>query len=357
MVLDAQPVEILKQEKFLVDQTAFLGDAILSLPFIQSLKKLNPGSLIDIITSPKCEEIFESSPAVNRIYVLDKRGKHKSIWNTIKFAAEMKGEDYSRLYSLHRSMRTSLLVLYSGIKKTYGFANSVIPWVYKNRIKYHHQYHEVQRNLALLENQELVENWKILPEMILSDKQKNSVDMYLMSYPGNENIIAIAPGSIWETKKYPAENYFQLIDYFSRTGFTIFLIGGQEEATICDGFIMNERVHNLCGKFSVAETKTILESCKLIITNDSALTHLGVAANIPVLTIYCSTIPGFGFYPYHEKGYFIGVDDLDCKPCGIHGHHECPLKHFNCGYLLDTKLVIQKAEIILNDNEATNAGN
>ena len=51
----------------------------------------------------------------------------------------------------------------------------------------------------------------------------------------------------------------------------------------------------------------------------------------PVLTIYCSTVPEFGFYPYNKKSSYISFNDLNCKPCGIHGYEKCPIKSFDCG--------------------------
>ena len=69
-----------------------------------------------------------------------------------------------------------------------------------------------------------------------------------------------------------------------------------------------------------------------------------MAADAKVLTIYCSTVPEFGFYPYNKKSAWIGVEKLECKPCGIHGFKKCPEGHFKCAELLTPKEVIQKME-------------
>jgi len=42
----------------LVIQTAFLGDAILTLPMIQELKKKNSESKLDVLAIPSTEIIF-----------------------------------------------------------------------------------------------------------------------------------------------------------------------------------------------------------------------------------------------------------------------------------------------------------
>ena len=60
-------------EKILFIQTAFLGDAILSLPAIQKLKELNSSMNIDVLCIPETKVIFESSICVNEVIVVDKK--------------------------------------------------------------------------------------------------------------------------------------------------------------------------------------------------------------------------------------------------------------------------------------------
>lgn len=95
-------------------------------------------------------------------------------------------------------------------------------------------------------------------------------------------------------------------------------------------------------KFFFYRIHGITKHVKLLISNDSAPTHLGMCADIPVLTIFCSTVPGFGFYPYNEQSKTISFSNLDCKPCGIHGYRKCPIETFDCGYKLLPEMVIEK---------------
>jgi len=69
--------------------------------------------------------------------------------------------------------------------------------------------------------------------------------------------------------------------------------------------------------------------------NDSAPLHLASALNAPVSVFYCSTSPKFGFGPLSEDSKIIEVKNLDCKPCGLHGHRSCPKGHFKCGNELE----------------------
>jgi heptosyltransferase-2 len=346
-------MEILKKEgeKILVIQTAFLGDAVLTLPMIRKLKELNSNASIDVLCIPATKEIFQLSSDINEIIVIDKKGQHKSLLSFLKFTRQIRAKGYDRIYSPHRSFRSSLLVLQSGVKETYGFSNSSLFHVYKYLIEYITGHHEVQRNLDLIGYDYSEKGWKVLPQIKIPESADRDAKDFLKSNSINSNFVTIAPGSIWNTKKYPLEYYEQVIQYLIAQGFKVIIIGGREEEEI--GKLLeakfNGNVTSSAGKMTITESIALLKYSKILISNDSAPTHLGVCADIPVLTLYCSTVPDFGFYPYNNKSRWLSYADLECKPCGIHGYCACPLKHFQCGYKLESGLVISAIKEILND--------
>lgn len=350
MALDAQKVEVLmsNQKKVLVIQTAFPGDAILTLPFIQELKNKNADYLIDVLCIPSTSEIFKASPYVNNVIVTDKRGKHRSIFSFFKFVRELKQNCYQIVYSPHRSLRSALIVLNLGEVESYGFDNSSLKFAFKKVVRYNPEDHEVKRNLKLLESEYVDDKWRIIPEIIVPDNSRLKVKKFLLDNK-IEKFITIAPGSVWETKKYPADYFRKVITHFLVKDYKIILIGGADDRNLCESLKrdFSENVFVTAGDFSFIETIEILKNTRLLICNDSAPTHLGMCADIPVLTIYCSTVPQFGFYPYNKKSDFISVDNLYCKPCGIHGYRNCPTGTFDCAGLLTPDIVIKKAESLL----------
>ena len=340
-------------ENILVIQTAFLGDAILTLPMIQELKKKNSESKLDVLAIPSTEIIFSSSPYVDDVIVIDKKEKHKSIKRLNNFIKELREKSYSIIYSPHRSFRSAYITIKLGVRETYGFDNSSFKYAYKNIVKYKQTDHEVQRNLELIGEDTKDKSWKISPEIIIAETEKEKVTDVLSTNKIDTEFIAVAPGSVWETKRYPKEYYSEVIKSLIAKNEKVVLIGGENDKLLCDeiAFNTNDKVKNLAGEFSVTETIQLLGSAKLLITNDSAPTHMGMCADIPVLTIYCSTAPGFGFYPYNNKSRYLSYDKLDCKPCGIHGYKECPVKSFDCGYKLIPEDILKEVEKMLGENE------
>ncbi len=338
-------------EKILVIQTAFIGDAVLTLPMIQKLKEIFADSEIHVLCIPITKEIFALSPSVNKILVMDKKGKDGNFFSLFKFISRIKSEKYTRIYSPHRSFRSSFLVRFSGAKFTYGFSNSSFKRVYRCLINYEPKKHEVQRNLDLIGFSYDSESWKVLPEMKLAQILSVPLDKIFVNYSGDSKFFVIAPGSVWNTKKYPSEYFSVIIKYFIKKGFHVLLLGGSEDKILCERLAseFEENVVSAAGKFSLIESAAVLKKARILISNDSAPTHLGMLADIPVLTLYCSTVPDFGFYPYNSKSCYLSYNDLSCKPCGIHGYKICPIRTFECGYSLKPDVVISKIEEMLND--------
>lgn len=353
MAVDAQEVEVLrKSERILIIQTAFPGDAILTLPMIQKLKKNDEGLAVDVLCNPLTEELFSTSPFVNETIVLDKRGKHRSILSLLKFVKKLREYKYNRIISPHRSFRSGLITLLLNIEQTYGFDNSTLKYAYNIPISYKQNAHEVQRNLALIGRSYGDGDWRILPELTIDSEKRKTVNDFL-STNQVDDFISIAPGSVWETKKYPIEYYSQIIEHFVKKGLQVTLIGSKEDKNLCEKLIIEagSNVINAAGEFSLIESIELLSHSKLLICNDSAPTHLGMCADIPVLTIYCSTVPEIGFYPYNKKSSSVSYSDLECKPCGIHGHNQCPISTFDCGKLLLPSEVISEADKLLISSE------
>ncbi|MCK9281181.1 MAG: glycosyltransferase family 9 protein [Melioribacteraceae bacterium] len=327
--------------KILVIQTAFLGDAILTLPLIQKLKSKYSESIISVIAIPASKDIFNASEFVNETIVFDKKGNDRSLKAVYDLFLKIRSKKFDQIYSPHRSFRSSLMVLFSGCKETYGFNTSSLSFVYKYLVEYKKDIHEVARNLYLGGFDISGDNWKIFPDIKISPVINKKIEYEIKNNFKNE-YITIALGSVWATKKYPIEYYREVALHFISRDYSIALIGGKEDVKDSESISkeLGNKVVSFAGKLSLIESIALINESKVLICNDSAPTHLGMATTTPVLTIYCSTIRDFGFYPYADNSIVLSYDNLECKPCGIHGRTKCPLDHFNCGFKLTPQFVI-----------------
>src|SRR4029453_12397982 len=98
--------------KILVIQTAFLGDVILALPAVQTLKLHLPDSKIDFLCIPGTSSILENHPDINNIIPYDKKGADK-IDKFIEILAELRENKYDVGFCLPPSPRSRFLTYFS----------------------------------------------------------------------------------------------------------------------------------------------------------------------------------------------------------------------------------------------------
>lgn len=330
--------------KILIIQTAFLGDVILTTPLVSALKESYPASGIDFLTIPKSVDTLINNPKINKVIVFDKRGRDKGLSGLRRISAELREQAYDLCLTPHRSLRSAWLTRQTGADIRIGFDR--LAWkngVLTDVVAYNHKLHEIERNLSLLKPLGLdfsIRRPEIYPDendhtIVENIFQENHLD------PGTR-LFALAPGSVWPTKRWPAEYFMEIAENLINDGLRPLLIGGKEDLDICLKIVKKvPRTISLAGKLSLRQSALVLKSCLGLLTNDSAPLHLGLAAAIPVFAIFGATVPEFGFAPYTELDKIIEYKGLKCRPCGIHGQKKCPIKTFDCMLKLNPEQVYQ----------------
>jgi heptosyltransferase-2 len=303
---------------------------ILATPLIQAARDCFPAAKIDFLTTPLCANLIEGNPALNRILIFDKHRRDRGLKRLYQFARSLK---YDLALIPHRSLRSSLLAWLAGIPHRIGFDTSSGAFLFTQKIHYSKESHEIDRNLALL--RPFCNRPFNLPPIVVPDSHDEKVfDALLAGCAPASKMFALAPGSVWETKRWPAVRFFELSQLLLRDwNCYLFFIGGKDEFELCQNITEplpeKSRVFNLAGKFTFRQSAEVIRRCDALISNDSAPLHLGVAVDTPVFAIFGPTVPAFGFAPRGEKHQVI-EKDIYCRPCAIHGGRQCPTGTFLC---------------------------
>ena len=316
-------------DRILVIQTAFLGDVILASPVWENLRAAFPQAQIDVVVKKGNESLLTGHPFLHRVFVFDKQDKFK---NLLVLGKTLRAQQYDLVVNLQRFASSGILTLLAKGKESRGFQKNPLSLFFSKR--YPHEmkpdWHEVDRNLCLISD--LVPTPIRRPQLFPSKEDLNSIQIYQeLSY------YCLAPTSVWFTKQAPQEIWLELIDKLSQTKNKIFLLGASSDRTYLDEIVKNTRsaqVVNLAGQLSLLQSAALMAGAKHNYVNDSGPLHLASATNAPVSAFFCSTVPEFGFGPLSDHSDVIEVKNLDCKPCGLHGHKACPKGHFKCGNLL-----------------------
>ncbi len=321
-------------KNIVVIQTAFLGDVILTLPLVQELKKALPASMIDLVVVPRAAELLATHPDIHRTIIYDKRKTDAGIHGFFRKRGELRLRHYDVALVPHRSLRSAALAAMASIPRRIGFDKSVGRFLFTDTVCYEQSLHEIMRNVQLLKPLGIVPHEGILPRLYPSREDSVAVDNLLSaSNIDTTKLIGIAPGSVWNTKRWLKENYSTLAQRLYADGFHIILIGGVEDVDLCgeiSSMSQSRYVTSSAGKLSLLQSAELIGRCRLLVSNDSAPMHLAVAMQTPVVAIFGATIPEFGFAPQGDHDIVVEVKGLSCRPCSSHGGHTCPISTFDC---------------------------
>ncbi|MGE4547070.1 MAG: lipopolysaccharide heptosyltransferase II [Desulfurella sp.] len=323
-------------KKILFIQTAFLGDAILSVPIVDSLRnKYKKDANIVVLTTPQNKEVFTLNPSIDEIILYDKHGLENDIFSMIRKIKLLKKLSFDCVITNHPSARTALMSYFSGAKLRIAPSSVSLKYLYTNTVNVENYSHQIDKNLALLkildfEGKDLVRKINLF---YLKEDEKliNGVLEAFSVNDDDKKIIVINPLSAWYTKRWPKEYYKELATMLEQNGYLVLLIGTQKDINVGEYIKANKKnIVNLMGKTNLKELFAVISKSNLLISNDSAPVHIASAYNIPTIEIYGPTLPEFGFYPLSEKNAVFEVKDLKCRPCGSHGGNSCKKSHFEC---------------------------
>jgi heptosyltransferase-2 len=316
-------------DRILVIQTAFLGDVILASPVWENLHAAFPHAQIDVVVKKGNESLLTAHPFLHQVFVFDKSQKVKNLWNLGK---TFRSEQYDLVINLQRFASSGILTLLAKGKESRGFEKNPLSIFFSKRFKHEMKpnWHEVDRNLSLISD--LVPIPIRRPQLYPSKEDLNSIQVFQ-----EVRYYCLAPTSVWFTKQAPQEIWLALIEKLSQTKDQIFLLGAPSDRAYLDEIVKKTssiNVINLAGKLTLLQSAALMADAKHNYVNDSGPLHLASATNATVIAFFCSTVPEFGFGPLSDQSNIIEVKNLDCRPCGLHGHKVCPKGHFKCGRAL-----------------------
>lgn len=334
----------------LVIQTAFLGDLILSVPTLRRLKQIYPEDKLIVLCKKGLGEFLIKEHIADEVIEVEKSDS-RSYRNA---AGEISQFQIRNIYCLHRSLRSQLFAAGIKAEKKIGFASFAGFWIFDDLIDYRAGNPEVIRQFAILETSDADTFEKL-----------HSADFVGLNSVGSEKVpaffafkppsatkklsqrVAIFPGSVWATKKWTASGFTELASLLTGAGYKVDILGGAGETALCEGIAAQVPGTSVQTGHSIAETIRAISNYDLVISNDSAPTHMAAYNNTPVITIFGPTTLKQGFRPWSDNSAVIENFQLTCRPCGKHGHNECPLTHHNCMKSITAAEVFAKAVKIL----------
>lgn len=285
------------------------------------------GAVVHYLTKPTFAPILLPNPYIEKVLTL-----RQSLWQTISM---LRDEHYDAVVDLHHNQRTWFIKMALGVPH-YSFqklnfekwllTHLSINWLPKG-------VHIVDRYLATLQQWGIHNDGKGLDYFVPTEDQIDITSFF--PHTKGQPYLAVAIGAAHATKRLPTD---KLIELCKKTLLPIILLGGKDDAPTGQiiAHAAGEHVVSACGQFNLHRSAWIVKQAQALVTPDTGLMHIAAAFDQHIISVWGSTTPDFGMYPYlplqNSKGlsHIVQVNSLSCRPCSKIGYDVCPKGHFRC---------------------------
>lgn len=346
-------------KNILIRGVNWIGDAVLTIPAIKSVRIAFPDAHISLLVKPQVADIFIGNPDINDIILYDK--KFDGFTGKFKLARILKARGFNIAILLQNAFDAALISWLAGIPERIGYSRDYRKALLTKPVpvkKETPKQHQVYYYLDLIKEAFNIEPEDTDPFIYLDETESHDARKFLA---GSFNIdseaptIGINPGATygsakrWEPKRF-AELIHKIIDGLKAK---VIIFGSESEVKIAEEIIsgyppsVTRHILNMAGKTSLRLLASLLSECDMFITNDSGPMHMASALSVPVIAIFGST-DSKETGPFGE-GHKVVDKMVSCSPCL---KRECPEDHHQCMTEISTDDVFNALKELLPKEKA-----
>ncbi len=319
-----------KKLKILVFRYRFLGDTILTVPFLQRLREAYPNACISVLIAPQSGVLLQNCPYINELIEFDTTRFHKydsgkkakqSLWDNV---LKLKKEKFDIAYILKRSFSSAVLAFLAGITERIGFNTEFRSFLLTKKIPFDLKQSEVINFLnhlpAPFNEPPDKKNKLFWPTEHEKQKALSLINSLNKKKPETKNIIIHAPAA-HPLKMWKIEYWAELIKKLKIQNHNIIFSGSSADNDYYAELQSLAGVKadlNLClTDNTLRENIAVYELCDFIICVDSGPLHLAAAVNLKGLAIFGPTDP-VRWQPWSDNIKVIQAPiNLPCRPCNL----------------------------------------
>jgi ADP-heptose:LPS heptosyltransferase len=309
--------------KVLVLRFSSIGDIVLSSPVLRCLKQQR-GAALHYLTKRSFAPILEANPHVDRVFAFEK--------DVDEHLAALRAERYDFVVDLHQNLRSAR------VKWALGRPSRAFP---KLNIE---KWLLVNTGLDLLPERHIVQRYMDAAAPLGVRYDGAGLDFFVPPGQGIHDgagatllptrpFVAFVLGATHATKRLPEA---KVVEICRQVPHPVLLLGGAAERPLGEqvAAAAGSHVASACGQLSLFESASALGEAAVVLTHDTGLMHIAAALRRPIVSVWGSTVPKFGMFPFYPTGMdrntSVQVSGLSCRPCSKIGHARCPRGHFRC---------------------------
>lgn len=297
-----------------------IGDEILFLPTLFSVRKKYPNAKIVLCVEPRAKGILGLYDGIDECFCIDIKSKNKlkSFFELLNY---IRANKFDLIVSSGTNKAIPILLFLSGAKVKIGYNSGRLSKIFLteavnlNKNQYAaYMYHDLVRNLTGYNPE--------LPKIEI----KSAASLIGITTFKEENSILIHPGvskmSVQKgmVKIFGAKKWIEIIESLIQHEKRVFLAGGPDDSLIIsqilDGISPNlkSRIINYYGKTkSLYDLADLISKMEVLLCSDSAPMHIGVAVNTKTIAIFGPTDEK-KLLPNNPKFTAI-TTNCECRPC------------------------------------------
>jgi ADP-heptose:LPS heptosyltransferase len=295
-----------KPKKILAIRLQALGDVVVTLPYLQSLKSGLPESQLDFLTRKEVEDIPQRLDLFDRVFTIGGgRSFKRQVLSALLLLPQLRARHYEVVIDLQR--------------------NPLSRWLRK--LLNPQCWSEFDRLSPISggERYRLTIEALGLGSASLSAKLKLKNDLLgldiLQAAGWNPacDLVVLNPAGGFPTKNWPLQNFVEFAQLWLRkyNPQTQFLILGMASISARAQFFKEQlglHLINLVGLTSPSEAFAIIQKVDLVLSEDSGLMHMAWISGIPVVALFGSSRSDWSA-PLGDYSLCLGSADLPCGEC------------------------------------------
>jgi heptosyltransferase-2 len=305
-------------DKILIRGTNWIGDAILTLPAVNSIRATYPQAYIGMLVKPWVADIYRLFSAVDEVIIYE--NKFDTPLGVFRLARMLKGKNYDAAILLQNAIEAAIISLAARISLRAGYDSDARGLLLTHSV---HRTEEIKKVHQIDYYLEMVKALGCVPidrEMHLEAKINplDAQDILREFIPDTEKkIIGIAPGATYgPAKRWLSDRFAEVADKLNEhLSSQAILLGGKADWKVAQEVqrLAQTKLINLSGKTTLREAIYLISQCHLFISNDSGLMHIAGALNIPTIALFGSTNPATTA-PVGNKSIIVRKE-VSCSPC------------------------------------------
>jgi ADP-heptose:LPS heptosyltransferase len=319
--------QTLARESFVVLRLSSVGDVVLTEPVVAALSEARRDADIGFVVKERFRDLVAGNPAITRVHTL-REGERGAL---LALSREIRKTRYSVVIDLHANLRSRFLADSSGAALVLRYRKRDIADTARVRLlrrPFRAKKTIVGRYLESLAPLGIRAQYRA-PRFHLAPADAEWAGDYLArSGLAPRGYAAMAPGSVWATKLWPADRYGAVAARLSsELGLRTLVLGtAAERGSLIEVAARVPGAVVAAGETRLGQMAGLMATARVYIGNDSGPTHMAMALGVPTVAVFGPTDPG----QFEFRGARLLFADLPCSACSFFGSSRCRLGHLAC---------------------------